>query len=180
MQKSADTKIPRVLIVDDDENIPIFLTHYADRYGYALEFVYARDVGEGLDRLNELCFDAAVVDVMLGGVTGVSMAQEIRKHDTLIPMAYLTNLDDEKVREQARRHNAQFLFKQHFQMSEDGPRQLIEIINHLATMNPCLPGGVRIDAEGFQRQLPSTPIRMAEPFMKLLNQNRIATAARAA
>lgn len=165
-------KVPRILIVDDDSDVFLFLKLQAARYGYNLEFVYASDVGEAVDRLNEMCCDAAVIDVVLNGVTGVSLVQEIRRHDKLIPLAYLTNLDAEEVRRQAKAHNAYFLFKHHFWMEEDGPRELIEILNHMAHMNQCLAGGVRIDSMGFERQLPSTPLRMAEPFMRLLEKSR--------
>jgi CheY-like chemotaxis protein len=170
-------KIPRVLIVDDDQDIALFLRYQAARLGYQIDFVYASDVGEAVDRLNELCCDAAVIDVVLNGVTGVSLVQEIRRHDKLIPLAYLTNLDEDEVRQQAKAHNAYFLFKQHFWMTDEGPAELMSILDHMAHMNQCLDGGKRIDNLGFERQLAQTPLRMAEPFMKLLEKSRARVAA---
>lgn len=165
-------RIPRVLIVDDDESVPVFFHHDAHLYGYNINFVYAGDVGEAVELLNEVCCDAAIIDVILKGVTGVSLAQEIRKHDPLIPLAYYTNLDCDNIKAQAREHNALFLNKSLYQMSDEGHRELMSIVNELAYLNPCLPGGIRIDSQGFPRQIPTTPIKMSEPFMKLLNQSR--------
>lgn len=185
MNKSTTAPtLPRVLVVDDDPDIGFFLTHHARQFGYLLDFVFANDVAEGVARLNENCCDAAVIDVMLGGVTGVSLGQEIRKHDKLIPLAYYTNLDpsdpdNQRIVKAAEAHSALYLYKMEFQMAEGGPEKLMSIIDELAQTNPCLPGGVRIDALGFERRLPATPFKVAEPFRKLLRENRLAMRAAA-
>lgn len=165
-------------MVDDDEVVPAYLSHCARKHGYGLQFVHARDVGEGIDRLNESCFDAAIIDVILPGVTGVSLAEQVRLHDPLIPLAYLTNLDTENVRNEAREHNATFLFKQTFiGAGAEGIERLLQIIRELAQLNPCLDGGVRIDNQGFERQLPRTPIELPPVLRILLDYSRACQAA---
>lgn len=168
---------PRVLVVDDQEDVVLFLRHHAAAFGAEIDFVYARDVGEGIDALNEQCCDAALIDVCLVGVTGVSLSREIRKHDTLIPLAYFTNLDDDKLREQARLDRAYYLLKHEYQLTDDGPERLIETVKVLATANPCLPGGVRRTSLGFERKLDSTPFQLSEPFAEILTTSKMMAAA---
>lgn len=150
------------------------LRGFARKFGVDLEFVHASDIQEGIDRLNESCFDAAVIDVILPGVTGVQLGSLVREHDPHIPLAYLTNLDTEQVREQAAQHQARFLFKHAFfdEPGEEGIKTLLMVINSLARLNPCLTGGVRIDKQGFQRQLTKTPLDLPDPFSQLLNHSK--------
>lgn len=168
MKSNTPDHKPRILVVDDEPDVPMFLQHYAEKFGFACDIVYAKDATEAIQRLNEQCCDAAILDVCLVGLTGISLGREIRKHDSLIPLAYYTNLDDETVRQQAELDRAYFLLKHRFQLSDEGPELLIEIISELATSNPCLPGGVRRNSLGFERKLAETPFKLSAPFEKLL------------
>src|SRR5207244_2296103 len=113
-------KTPRVLIVDDDEIISVALNHFRARLELQVNFVYAADVAEAVEKINGNCFDAAVIDVRLPGVTGVSLGALIREHDVNIPLAYLTNLDTETVRAEAVAQRAYFLNKLRFIGSSEG------------------------------------------------------------
>lgn len=170
--ESIAQKVPRVLLVDDDEMFFVALQHNSRRCGIDVDFIYAADMGKGIDQLNATCCDAAVIDVCIPGVTGVTMGQLVRKHDPHIPLAYLTNLDSQAVKEEAEIQRAHFLFKQHYIFTDDGMELLVKIIFNLAQLNPCLNGGVRVDSHGFQRRLPKTPIEIPEPFAVLLNHSR--------
>jgi CheY-like chemotaxis protein len=174
LTNSTKQRTPRVLLVDDDETIPIVLAHFAEKFGVHLQFVHASDIQQGIDRLNESCFDAAVIDVILPGVTGVQLGSLVREQDPHIPLAYLTNLDTKAVRDQASKHHAWFLFKHAFieQPGEDGIKTLLLLINRLAHLNPCLLGGIRIDKQGFQRKLARTPIQMPDQFLQLLSHSK--------
>lgn len=157
--------------MDDDESIPRLIEHYARLHEVSLEIVYAPDIGIGVDQLNAKCCDAAIVDVILPGVTGVYLGERIREHDPHIPLAYLTNLDTDKVRASAAKQNAIVLIKNKYLVPER-MADLLTILIHLAERNPCLDGGVRVDRYGFQRQLPKTPIEIAPEFQVLLDKGR--------
>lgn len=170
-------KIPRVLVVDDDEMIPRALSHFSDRFAIGLEFDHAEDVGQAVDRLNEKCFDAAVIDVRLPGVTGVSLGALVREYDVNLPLAYLTSLDTEAVRVEAAGQGALFLQKLRWFSSADEIKILLKIIREMAHRNPCLDGGMRIDNHGFPRHLKETPIELPEVLKTLLGYSRALAAA---
>ncbi len=170
-------KIPRVLIVDDDEMIPHSLCHFSDHFGIPMEIVHASDVGEAVDRLNEKCFDAAVLDVRLPGVTGISLGALVREYDVNLPLAYLTNLDTEAVRIEAAAQGAIFLQKLRWFSNADETHILLKIIRELANRNPCLDGSLRLDNHGFARHLKATPIELPEVLKTLLGYSRALAAA---
>lgn len=172
----ASQKTPRVLIVDDDEIISVALEHFRARLDLPIEFVYAADVAEAIERINEQCFDAAVIDVRLPGVTGISLGALIREHDINIPLAYLTNLDTETVRAEAVAQRAYFLTKLRFIGSAEGMGALLKIIVQMVQLNPCIEGGVRVDNYGFPRQLAQTPIEMPRVLSTLLDYSKAVAA----
>ncbi len=172
MKSFTAHKTPRVLLVDDEEGLHVWIPRWAERMGIDLEFVCASDAQAGIDRLNERCFDCAVVDVMLPGVMGVELGEELRKHDPHIPLVYFTNLDTDTVKQEAAKHNAYYLYKGAYIGSDDGMGDLIRIIERLASLNPCLSGGVRVDGNGFQRKLSKTPIALGEPFDLIMRHSR--------
>lgn len=172
MSGSATTKTPKVLIVDDDEFIPFAIEHYKSRCKVGIDFVYASDVGEAIEKINAECFDAAIIDVRLPGVSGVSLGALIREHDVNIPLAYLTNLDTEVVRVEAASQRALFLSKLRFIGSTAGMQSLLKIITEMTRLNPCEAGGARVDNHGFPRKLPQTPIEIPQVLSTLLNYSK--------
>lgn len=173
-------RVPRILLVDDEPDMQHFLTVWAARMGLELEIVAASDIQEGLDRLNESCFDAAIIDVILPGVMGVQLGEQLRAHDPHIPLAYFTNLDTPTVRQEAEKHHAYYLYKPKYLGTSEGMTNLLNSINMMAHLNPCLEGGVRIDNQGFQRKLPTTPIVLPEQFETILKNTRARVAGMAA
>lgn len=180
MTTLAENKMPRILVVDDDEVVYTGLVHFARKAGTEVEFVYAADVAEGVAKLNEACFDAALIDVRLPGVTGVSLGALVREHDVNIPLAYLTNLDTETVRREATAQRAFFLRKIQFLESDEGMRRLLDIVSEMARLNPCQQGGKRIDNHGFARRLAQTPIEIPGVLATLLNYSKARMHAHAA
>jgi DNA-binding response OmpR family regulator len=170
-------KTPRVLIVDDDEMIPFALIHFSKLFEVELEIVHAGDIGEAVDRLNEKCFDAAVLDVRLPGVTGISLGALVREYDVNLPLAYLTNLDTEAVRVEAAAQGAIFLQKLRWFGEPDQTHVLLKIIRELAKRNPCLNGEGRLDNHGFPRLLKATPIELPGVLKTLLGYSRSMAAA---
>ena len=87
----------RILVVEDDAAVRDVVEHALAREG--MEVAATGDGKEALERLNgpEL-FDLVVLDVMLPGMDGVSVCQELRKGDSPssdTPIIMLTARDDE-------------------------------------------------------------------------------------
>lgn len=161
-----------VLLVDDDDILPLSIITFAERWNSPLEFEHARDVGEAVERLNQHCFDAAVLDVRLPGVTGVSLGALVRERDIDIPLAYLTNLDTETIRAEAVAQRAVFLSKLQFVGSDDGIHELLTIIERMAQLNPCLRDGVRVNNHGYARVLTRTPLQLPDNLSNLLRYSK--------
>jgi OmpR family response regulator RpaB len=79
--------MPRILLIDDDEHLAAPLTTYFARFGCTLDS--AVRPSEGLAKLREGSYDAAILDVMLPEMDGFALCREIRK-DSDIPIVMLT------------------------------------------------------------------------------------------
>jgi CheY-like chemotaxis protein len=161
-----------VLLVDDDDFIPTAIVHFSRQLQVPLDFKHAADVAEAIELLNHECFDCAVIDVRLPGVTGASLGALVREHDVNIPLAYLTNLDTESVRKEAIAQRAFFLSKLQFFGSDDGTHELLAIIQQMANLNPCVKDGVRVDNHGFLRHFTQTPLALPASLSILLEHSR--------
>ena len=72
-----DVKAPRVLIVEDDENINSLLREALTRHG--LNCVQAYSGTEGLRIFKSDKFDLVLLDLMMPGMTGETLTQRIRE-----------------------------------------------------------------------------------------------------
>ena len=81
----------RLLIVEDNPRILSFLEKGLGEEGYVIETATNGDAGLELARTQE--FDAAVVDVMLPGRSGVDLVRELRRDGVRLPILLLTALD---------------------------------------------------------------------------------------
>ena len=81
----------RLLLIDDDEGLGPPLTAFFRRF--EVDLVHATRPSEGLARLREGGFDAAILDVMLPEMDGFELCREIRK-DSTIPIVMLTARGD--------------------------------------------------------------------------------------
>lgn len=88
----------RVLIVDDDESFLSFVSLVLNK---DFKLITAKNYNEAIEILDKEEFDALILDVSLPGYTGYYLAEQIRKEDTQIPIAFLTNYDAEVTRENA-------------------------------------------------------------------------------
>jgi len=79
--------MPRLLLIDDDQNLGEPLAAYVARFGMQLE--QATRPGEGLARLRAGGFDAAILDVMLPEMDGFELCRAIRRESD-IPIVMLT------------------------------------------------------------------------------------------
>lgn len=78
----------RVLIVDDDRKIAQFVVKGLKQAGYAVD--HAADGEEGQHLLRTEPYDAAVIDIMLPKVDGLSLVTAIRSEGCRTPVIFLS------------------------------------------------------------------------------------------
>ena len=83
--------MPRLLLIDDDEQLGAPLATYLRRFQFDLE--HATRPSEGLKRLRAGGFDVAILDVMLPEMDGFELCRTIRKESN-IPIVMLTARGD--------------------------------------------------------------------------------------
>jgi len=78
----------RILLVEDDREIASFVAKGLRQASYAVDVV--GDGEEGLDRALGESYDAAVVDIMLPKIDGLSLLSELRREKVKIPVIVLS------------------------------------------------------------------------------------------
>jgi len=82
----------KILIVDDDSSIAEILEFNLRNEGFEIEI--ASSAEDALLK-NLINFDLILLDVMMGGMSGYKMAEQIRKADINTPIIFLTAKDTE-------------------------------------------------------------------------------------
>ena len=82
----------RILVVEDDGLLAGALERGLVAEGYAVEV--ARDGVDGLHRAREFSYDAMILDLMLPGISGLSVCTELRAAGRDLPVLMLTALGD--------------------------------------------------------------------------------------
>jgi DNA-binding response OmpR family regulator len=87
----------RVLYVEDDPTLGFITKENLEREGYLVELV--DDGVKGLDVFNQVSFDICILDVMLPGMDGFTLARKIRAVNKDIPIIFLTakTLQEDKI-----------------------------------------------------------------------------------
>lgn len=78
----------RVLVVEDDDKISSFVKKGLEQAGYAVDCVASGE--DGYAYLRQTPYDAAIVDIMLPGMDGLTMLQRIREEDVETPIIILS------------------------------------------------------------------------------------------
>jgi two-component system OmpR family response regulator len=78
----------RVLVVEDDSKIASFVVHGLKQNGFAAD--HASDGENGLARARALTYDAAVFDIMLPKLDGLSLLRQLRQSKILTPVLILS------------------------------------------------------------------------------------------
>jgi len=88
----------RLLIIEDDEKIVSFVAKGFKEAGYVI--AHAPDGHSGLQMALAESYDAAVVDIMLPGMDGLAVIEQIRRQRVLLPVIILSakRSVDERVR----------------------------------------------------------------------------------
>jgi FixJ family two-component response regulator len=102
MSRNADrvvTTAPAVAVVDDDESIRRALYRLLRSDGIAAAtFASAHEFLEAHRRQNFAC---VVLDVYMGRMSGLDLAERMASEGTSIPIVQITAHDDERIRERA-------------------------------------------------------------------------------
>ena len=77
-----------VLVIDDEEIMREILSTLLEREGYSVRT--AASGAEGLDLARSLPFDAVIVDVMMPGIDGIQVLDELQKMDDDLPVLMVT------------------------------------------------------------------------------------------
>ncbi|MDA1273829.1 MAG: response regulator transcription factor [Verrucomicrobia bacterium] len=78
----------RVLVVEDDKKIGSFVVNGLKQSGFAVD--YCEDGEEGLHLAKITPYDAAVVDIMLPKLDGLSLVQDLRRLGSQTPVIILS------------------------------------------------------------------------------------------
>ena len=78
----------RLLVVEDDPKIAAFIVKGFKESGFAVD--HRADGAEGLSFALEEPYAAAIVDIMLPGLDGLSLVQELRKKKVMTPVLLLS------------------------------------------------------------------------------------------
>jgi DNA-binding NtrC family response regulator len=90
---------PRILVVEDDEALRVFLAECFSRRKYDVEAVAAGE--EALDRFRFRPYDAVVTDYRLEGMNGLEVARAIKAIDSDTVVVIITAYADAKVADTA-------------------------------------------------------------------------------
>src|SRR5215210_8709019 len=77
-----------ILVVDDEEIMREILEALLTREGYDVRL--AANAAQGLDLVRSMPFDAAIVDMMMPGMDGISALDELKKIDDDLPVLMIT------------------------------------------------------------------------------------------
>ena len=88
---------PHLLYVEDDESLSFVTKDNLELQGY--QITYCGDGEEAINIVRKQSFDLCVLDVMLPGVDGFTIAEEIRKTNADVPIIFLTakSLKEDKI-----------------------------------------------------------------------------------
>jgi len=99
-----------MLIVDDEEDILIFLSHHFNKNGF--DVTTSLDGSIGLSEFKKKKFDIVITDIRMPNMDGIEMCGEIKKQDDTTPIIILTAVtDDYKILHAMRTGASQFVDK---------------------------------------------------------------------
>jgi len=78
----------RILVVEDDAKIASFVVKGLEQSGFAVD--HASNGEDGLFMIQTESYDAAIIDVMLPGLDGLSIIAEMRKAKIATPVIILS------------------------------------------------------------------------------------------
>ena len=110
-----------VAVVDDDPSMLNAAESLLDAQGFAT-MVFA-SAEEFLDRGAATQVDCLLLDIHLGGLSGIELRRRLKDSGSMLPVIFMTALDDEAMREQALKAGCVAFLRKPFQA-----HQLIDAI----------------------------------------------------
>lgn len=88
----------KILVAEDDTNLSLLLCDFLHLLGY--ETTCARDGKDGWSLFQQGIFDMCILDVMMPRMDGFTLADQIRKRNSSVPIIFLTarGLNEDRVR----------------------------------------------------------------------------------
>jgi len=77
-----------ILVIDDEEIMREILEALLTREGYEVRLVASGE--EGIELAKSGVYDAAIVDVMMPGLNGIGVLEELKKLDDDLPVVMIT------------------------------------------------------------------------------------------
>ncbi len=96
----------KILIIDDDEDMCLLLTHYLIHEGFSVTHVHSG--AQALDYLQLVSPDVIISDLKLGDIDGFELFNKIKDKGNIIPVILITAYHDDSIAEQAKKNG---LFK---------------------------------------------------------------------
>jgi two-component system OmpR family response regulator len=84
----TDTSAIRLLVVEDDRKLVRALQRGLEAEGYEVDVAYTGE--EALSQADDADYDAVVLDVMLPGIDGFAVCEELRRRPSWLPVLMLT------------------------------------------------------------------------------------------
>lgn len=88
MANTRETQTARILIVDDDEDMPIVAGLALESRGYSVTIV--RSGLKGIEAARQSVFDLLIVDLKMPGMSGAATIKEIRSFRPDVPVIVMT------------------------------------------------------------------------------------------
>ncbi len=87
-----------ILLVEDDFNLGFVIQDLLKMEGYTVHL--CKDGKEGLMQFNKEAYDLCLLDVMMPKKDGFSLAEDIRKVDSQVPIIFITakGMDEDRIR----------------------------------------------------------------------------------
>jgi two-component system, OmpR family, phosphate regulon response regulator OmpR len=82
--------LPHILVVDDDRRIRSLLQSFLMENGFRISV--AASAQEAREQMRIMAFDLVVLDIMMPGETGLSLAQSLRQSGNTVPVLMLSAL----------------------------------------------------------------------------------------
>ncbi|MBO4766089.1 MAG: response regulator transcription factor [Lachnospiraceae bacterium] len=138
----------RILIVDDDENISMMLRESLEKEGFACGQAFSGS--ECLLRLSLEKYDLVLLDLMLPGIDGEQVLQEIRQKGSGVPVIVVSAKDDLDSKVDVLSIGADDYVTKPFEIKEVVARMRVQLRKRTAAAADTLSfGGIFMDREHF-------------------------------
>ena len=134
-----DSELPHILVVDDDARLRKLLARYLSEHGFLV--ASAEDAADARVKLASFAFDLIVLDLMMPGESGLSLAADLRRRSG-VPILMLTAMGEPEDRIAGLEKGADDYMVKPFE-----PRELLLRIGNILRRVPqasALPAEVRM------------------------------------